>query len=92
MTTAKSPLRVLKAQADKIAATLKAAARGDKIDVQFAEKIEAARGKPSIIFGIAMDDKLLKIQIPWTRVQETSEVALSEWILDQMRDARGTPQ
>lgn len=38
MTTAQSPLRVLKAQADRIAATLKAAERGEKIDVLFAKK------------------------------------------------------
>ena len=45
MTTARSPLSQLKAQAAKIAATLKAAERGEKIDVRFAEKIEAARAK-----------------------------------------------
>lgn len=88
MTTAKSPLRVLKAQADKIAAVLKAAARGEKIDVQFAEKIEAARGKPTIVFGVAMDDKFIKIEIEWTRIQESSEVALAEWVLRLMREGR----
>ncbi len=57
MTTSHSPLSQLKAQADKIAATLKAAERGEQIDVRFAEKIEAARSKDSFKVGIVMDSK-----------------------------------
>lgn len=85
MTTARSPLSQLKAQADKIAAMLKAAERGEKIDVRFAEKIAAARATDSFTVGVVMDDKFLKIKIPWTVIWETSEVGLAEWILDQMR-------
>lgn len=85
MTTAHSPLHVLKAQADKIAATIKAAERGEKIDVRFAEKIEAARGKESVIFGVVMDDKIIKVEMPWVLIRETSEAGIAEYILDQMR-------
>lgn len=92
MTTAHSPLRVLKAQADKIAATLKAAERGENIDVRFAEKIEAARKTDSFVVGVMMDDKIIKIEMPWTTIRSTSEVALAEYILDQMREMRGTVQ
>jgi hypothetical protein len=92
MTTARSPLRILKAQADKIAATLKAAERGEKIDVRFAEKIEAARGKDAFTVGIMMDDKLIKIEMPWATIRSTSEVGLAEYILRQMRGARDTVQ
>lgn len=43
MTTSHSPLRALKAQADKIAAMLKAVDRGEKVDVRFADHPAAAR-------------------------------------------------
>ena len=92
MTTARSPLRVLRAQADKIAALLKAAERGEKIDVRFAEKIAAARDKPSLIFAVFMDDKVLKIEMPWKTIQTTSEIGIAEYIVDQMREAREVPQ
>lgn len=85
MTTAYSPLHVLKAQADKIAATIKAAERGEKIDVRFAEKIEAARGKESVTFGVVMDDKIITVEMPWVLIRETSEAGIAEYILDQMR-------
>jgi len=88
MTTAHSPLRILKAQADKIAATLKAAERGEKIDVRFAEKLEAARGKESFKVGIVMDDKIITITMPWAAIQSTNEAGLSEYIINQMREAR----
>lgn len=92
MTTKHSPLRVLKAQADKIAAVLKASERGEKIDVQFAEKIAAAREKESIKFGVVMDDKIITIDMPWVLVRETSEVGIAEYILNQMREVRETVQ
>lgn len=88
MTTAHSPLRVLKAQADKIAATLKAAERGETIDARFAEKIAAARGKDIFKVGIVMDDKVITIEMPWATISATSEVGLAEYILNQMREAR----
>lgn len=88
MTTSQSPLRVLKAQADKCASMLKAAERGEKIDVRFGEKIAAARSNPSFKFGIAMDDKVITIDMPWTLINSTSEVGLSEYILKQMRGNR----
>lgn len=88
MTTKHSPLSALKAQANKIAATLKAAERREKIDVRFAEKIEAARDKASFKVGIMMDDKLITIDMPWVTIRGTSEVALAQYILDQMRETR----
>ena len=92
MTTARSPLSQLKAQADRIAATLKAAERGEKIDVRFAEKIEAARSKDSFKAGIVMDDKVITIEMPWAMIRATSEIGLAEYILNQMREARNTVQ
>jgi hypothetical protein len=88
VTTSQSPLRALKAQADGIAQKLKAYERGEKLAFHFAEKIEAARDKPSFTFGVVMDDKVIKIEMPWTTMRETSEVGLAEYILKQMRGSR----
>jgi len=87
MTTKHSPLSALKAQADKIAATLKAAERGEKIDVRFAEKIDAARTKESFKVGIVMDDKIITIEMPWATIRSTNEAGIAEYILKQMREA-----
>ena len=88
MTTKHSPLSALKAQADKIATTLKAAERGEKIDVRFAEKIDTARGTDSFKFGIVMDDKIITIEMPWATIRSTNEAGLAEYVLRQMREAR----
>ena len=88
MTTAHSPLSRLKAQADKIAAMLKAAERGEKIAGDAGDKIVAARARESVLFVVAMDDKILKIEMTWAAIRTTSEVGISEYILKQMRGAR----
>lgn len=90
MTTKHSPLSALKAQADKIAETLKAAERGEKIDVRFAEKIDAARDRESFKFGIVMDDKIITIEMPWATIRSTSEIGIAEYIIKQMRESRDT--
>lgn len=90
MTTSQSPIAALRKQAEGIAARLKAAERGEKIDVRFAEKIEAARGKESFKVGIVMDDKVITIEMPWATIRESSELGLSEYIIKQMRGARDT--
>jgi hypothetical protein len=91
VTTARSPLRVLRAQADGIAATLKAVERGDKIASPFAEKVAAARAQGNLTFAVAMDDKIIKIEMPWATIRATSEVGIAEYIFDLMRDSRETP-
>lgn len=88
MTTKHSPLRLLRLQADKIAAMLKAAERGDKINARFAEKIAEARTRDSFKCGIVMDDKVLTLELPWATVRNTSEAGLSEYIVRQMRELR----
>jgi hypothetical protein len=88
MTTKRSPLSQLKAQADRIAATIKAAERGDKIDAPFARKIAEARTRESFKVGVVMDDKVITIDMPWTTIRCTTEAGLAEWVLDQMREAR----
>lgn len=88
MTTKNSPIRQLKAQADKIAAVLKAAERGEQVEAMFAAKIAEARQKPTFKAGIVMDDKVITLEMPWTLISETSEAALSEYIVRQMRELR----
>jgi hypothetical protein len=87
MSTARSPLRKLKAEADRIAAQLKAFERGD-IGADPTGKLTAARGRESIDFAVVMDDKILKIVMPWALIKSTSESGISEYILKQMREAR----
>jgi hypothetical protein len=82
------PPRVLKAQADNIAAMLKAFERGEKIDSPFAAKLEAARGRDCLKFVVVMDDKVLTIEMPWATIRETSEAGISEYIVKQMPEAR----
>lgn len=90
MTTAHSPLRVLRAQADRCAAALKAAERGETIAADPAGKIAAARARDSITFAVVMDDKVLKITLAWATVRATSQAGLSDYILDRMRETRRT--
>lgn len=92
MTTAQSPLRVLKAQSDRMAMMLKAAERGDTIANDPGGKIAAARERDSVKFAVAMDDKIISIDMPWATIRETSESGISEYILNHMREARDTVQ
>lgn len=90
MTTSHSPRSVIKAQADKIAQMLKAAERGEKVDVKFGEKIAAARGTAGIKVGVVMDDKVITLELPWFTIRNSSEGGLAEYILDKMRETRDT--
>lgn len=86
MTTAQSPLHKLKAQADRIAAHLKAVERGDPVPDPTG-KIAASRAGDSTTFAIAMDDKILTITMAWSTIRETSEAGIAEYILKHMRGA-----
>lgn len=88
MTTARSPLRVLKAQSDMIAKTVKAVERGENPIEDRGGKIAAARNRESVKFGVVMDDKVFMIDMPWMTIRQTSEAGLAEYILKQMREAR----
>lgn len=88
MSTAQSPLRVLKAQSDTIARTIKMAERGEPVAPEFAAKLAAARQKDSFVVGVVMDDKVLQITLPWSVIRETSEVGLAAFILKYMKESR----
>lgn len=84
MTTAHSPLSVLFAQASQIAKTIKAVERGEYTDA----RIDRARSKDSVKFAVAMDDKLVTVEIPWATIRETSETAMQAYILKLMQKSR----
>lgn len=88
MTTSRSPLRILKAESDGIAKTLKAIARGENPAEDRGGKLAAARNRASVKFGVVMDDKFLSIDLSWATIRETSEVGIAEYILKQMRGQR----
>lgn len=88
MTKKTSPLRELKAQACRIAQSLKAADRGEPIAYDPGGKIAAARGRESFKFAIAMDDKVISIDMPWATIRTYSEVGLAEYFLKLMRETR----
>jgi hypothetical protein len=87
MTSKHSPLSQLKNQADKIAALLKAAERGDKTNANV-KKLADARDKESVKVGIVMDDKVITLEMPWKVIEGVTELELAEYILDKMRETR----
>lgn len=92
MTTARSPIHLLRAQATKIAEMLKAAERGQAPAIPYASKIAAARMRNGIKFGVAMDDKILEITMGWQTIRETETEALAEFVLKQMLSTDATPE
>lgn len=90
MTTARSPLPALKAQARQVAAWLKAAERGEDIPRDPGGKIAAARARPCITFAVVMDDKILQIEMTWEAIRNRSEADIAKYILDRMREERAT--
>lgn len=85
MTTSRSPLRAIRLQANLIAARVKAAERGRNIAPDPAGKLEAARTRESITFAVVMDDKILKIEMPWATIRECSESEIADYLVTQMQ-------
>lgn len=88
MTTKNSPRSALKIQADRMAKVLKGFLAGTIPDGPFVQKLKDALDKPSIKFGIVMDDKVLTIEMPWSVIRETGEREISEWIISKMAEER----
>lgn len=90
MTTAHSPDHLLRAQADKIAKTLKQIERGDDVGVADpGGRMATSRTRPDVVFGVAMDDKIVKVTMSWARIRETDERFLSDFIVTQMKREAG---
>lgn len=86
MTTKNSPVARLRAQAQKIAKTLKDAERGKSGASDPGGKLAASLAKGEVTVGVVMDDKVIQITMPWATVRQTDEAALVEFILVQMRE------
>ncbi len=85
MTTSKSPIRKIKAQADNMARILKAIERGEKVAADPAGKIAAALARGLVKFGIVMHDKIITVEMPTSTIRETSEAGISAYIVNYMR-------
>ncbi len=48
-----------------------------------AERLRA-NGKDDVVIGIAMDDKIVKMTFRWDYIRDTSEDALTEFVLGHM--------
>lgn len=55
-----------------------------------ADRIKASLAKGVVKFGVVMDDKVFTIEMTWRKIRETGEIAMAEFILRQMREARDT--
>lgn len=91
MTTADSPEHLLRAQATLCAKNLKAMLRGEVPPGDTAGKVKAALLRDGVTFAIVMDDKLVKVSMPWEMIRETDEAGLVEWILAQMQGKDAAP-
>lgn len=92
MTTKNSPLETLKQQADTISRQLKRMDRGEVAVADPAGKIAAAREKGEITFAVVMDDKMLKITMPFDVIRSSTEAGISEWIVAHMQERKETQQ
>lgn len=85
MTTSSSPIQKIKAEATKIAQTLKQAERGQYPNQTFRQRIEESKLRGIFVVGIAMDDKIIKVEIPWDTIKATPEKELTTYIVDLMQ-------
>lgn len=85
MTTSQSPISAIRKQADQIARSLKAIERGEFVVEDVGGKLAASRQRESVVFGIFMDDKILKVELSWQTIRDMSEHAISEHIVHYMR-------
>ena len=92
MTTSSSPIAKLKNQADNMARMLKAAERGETVANDPAGKIAAARARDTITFAVLMDDKVIKINMAWATIRDTSEPGISAYIVEYMRGTTNARQ
>jgi hypothetical protein len=76
----------LKAQADNIAKMIKQAERGELADPT--GKIADSLMRGTLKTAVVQDDKVVSIEMAWSQIRETSEVALAVMILKLMRGER----
>jgi hypothetical protein len=92
LTTSNSPASFIKSQADRIAALLKAAERGENVGHDPAGKVAAARLRETVKFGIVMDDKIVTVEMPWSIIRDTDVTGISLWIVSHMSGKKAVVQ
>ena len=85
MSTSASPPEKLRAQAHNIAVNLKKLAGGGQVADDPLGKIAAARARGYLDFAIVMDDKIIKIEVPFSKIDELTLPLLCDFIYDAMR-------
>lgn len=86
MVSKNSPFAELKVRADRIASQLKALERGDTKGIHDPRNALAkAKAAGHIVFAVVMDDKVIKVKMPWEVIRDTDEAGISQWILDYMQ-------
>lgn len=88
MTTKNSSVHALRTQAGKIALAMKAAERGETMPNDPLGKVAKARIHEKFKVAIAMDDKILVIDMPWDEIRDTSETHLAEFVFRLMREEK----
>ncbi len=83
-------LSELRRQADKIAKNLKAIDRGETVTDDRDGKIAASRIKGEVKFAIIVNDKACVIEMTWASIRDSTEAALSAFVLKQLRDTETT--
>lgn len=86
MSTKDTPESKLRRQAAFMARNLKAMAIAPL--THLSSNVREARGRDVFTTGIVMDDKFIKIEMPWTNIRESTELALTEYIVKLMREER----
>jgi len=90
MTTSNTPPKILRMQSDRIAHLMKEIEAGRSVDDDVGGKIAASKASGIFKPAIAMDDKLILIEIPWNTVHNLSEAELSAFIFDLMQAKQKT--
>lgn len=80
MSTSNSPIEKLRAEAERISIRLKEMETGENL-----HGLSHLRLKDPMTMGIIQDDKVIKITIAWKTIKETTEEALTEYILGLMQ-------
>lgn len=90
MTTSQTPKRILRQQAAAIAEMLKKAERGEPVNADFDRSAQEARERGVFKVAIAMDDKIVSIEMTWETIRDAKEAALREYVLELMLGQRET--
>jgi hypothetical protein len=87
MASAKSPEPVLRELATKIAKNLKQMSEVGATVPDPAGKIAKSLEKGEITFGLAMDDRTLKVTLEWSDIRNSPEEVLADMLFKIMRTA-----